>query len=402
MVGKILAIFFHPDSGVTAVGGAEKRFIEILKVWNRNVPITVLESNPSIIERYGINTQHSIISSPVRSRNSKWLGIYFEWILWSLKSCFYSLYLTSKRSQYEIILSTNNTLPTLVTAYFYHLMLLKPVCVVVHHLDVPTLSPQNSCRVYEAYRKAGYSRNIAFIKTCASQLMLFLLKRVDACIAVSASTAHSLVCRGVPRTKLSISSNGVDFKYIDRINVEERKLWDGIFVGRISREKGIFDLVVAWKKIVVKNKNSRLIIIGNGPDRKELERSINRAGLRENVLVKGSLSDEDMFTLMKMSKILVFPSRFEGWGLTVAEALASGLPVICYDIPALREVFGKCSSVFFVPIGDVEELVRTFFEVVRMNERMLTETSKSYARMFDWNKVARKDLQIMASLIAKK
>jgi len=396
---RILAIFFHPHHKVTAVGGAEKRFIEILKVWSKNVPITILESQPSLLERYGVNSQRYTLSSPLAFRKDKWLTIYLEWILWTLKACLHSFSLIPKRHQYGLILAPNNTLPTLLTSYFFHLVLSRPICAVVHHLDTYSLFPANTNTIYQTYRKTGYSKTVAFIKTLAFQITLFLLKHVNACITVSTATADSLIQRGISKSKIFVSSNGVNFQHIRMVKGRERKLLDGVFVGRIAREKGVFDLVFAWQKIVKANRNAQLIIIGSGPDLKKLKAAIAKTRLQSNILVKGRLNDEEMYAVMKACKVFIFPSRFEGWGLAVAEALASGLPVVCYAIPALKEVFGECKNVFLVPVGNIEKLAQTVLKVLSMKSERLGEISKRYAKRFEWDKVAMDDLQVIKQVM---
>lgn len=332
-------------------------------------------------------------------RKTEWLGIYLEWIFWVLKACLHGFSLIPKRRYYAMVLASNNTLPSLLVAYFFHVIISKPICVVTHHIDTisPTQTSINS--VYQMYRKIGYSKQVAYMKVFAFKTMLFLLRRVDACIAVSSSTAANLTKQGVPRSKIFISSNGVDFQYIDDFGTEQRKRWDGVFVGRIAREKGIFDLVSLWQKITATNKKAQLIIIGSGPDLDQLKKVIRNTHLQDRVLVKGCLSDKEMYTTMRACKIFVFPSRFEGWGLAVADALACGLPVVCYDIPALREVFGRCKSVFFVPVGDVDRLAETFWRVLGQDRNRLEEISKSYAKRFEWNKVAMDDLQVIGRVV---
>jgi glycosyltransferase involved in cell wall biosynthesis len=91
---------------------------------------------------------------------------------------------------------------------------------------------------------------------------------------------------------------------------------------------------------------------------------------------------------------------FEGWGLAVGEALACGLPVVCYDIPALREVFGQCPSVFFVPVGNTRRFAETVEKILEEGRLAEYETvSKKYAERFSWKKVAAKDLEVIRKMI---
>jgi glycosyltransferase involved in cell wall biosynthesis len=109
----------------------------------------------------------------------------------------------------------------------------------------------------------------------------------------------------------------------------------------------------------------------------------------------GPCGDDELFRLMKSSKVFILPSLFEGWGISIAEALACGLPVICYDIPAVREVFGACKSVFLVPAKNINKLTSTILEVMNANIKELAIFSKEYVKSFSWNAVALKDLKII-------
>jgi glycosyltransferase involved in cell wall biosynthesis len=195
------------------------------------------------------------------------------------------------------------------------------------------------------------------------------------------------------------SSNGVDVNLIESIKAL-KKQYDGVFVGRIARDKGVFDLVQAWKLISFNWPSSQLLIIGSGPDFFELTSMVKDSGMASNIILRGSCKDIELYKLMKASRLLVLPSRFEGWGMAVGEALACGLPVVCYNIPALREVFGKCRSVFFVPAGDTGKLAKMTEKILKdCDSSELEKTSKEYVKSFSWNTVALRDMQILKNLV---
>jgi glycosyltransferase involved in cell wall biosynthesis len=238
------------------------------------------------------------------------------------------------------------------------------------------------------------------MKTLSFFMMLFLLKYADACIAVSGSTAKLLITNGLSPDRIHISGNAVNIEYIDSIEYGE-KIYDGIFVGRISRDKGIFDLIYSWKEITKIVQSLKLVIVGSGPDSYELKRRIKDLNLGENIFFKGPCSDEELFRLMKSSKVFISPSVFEGWGMAIAEAMACGLPVICYDIPAVREAFGACRSVFLVPPKNINKLTSKILEVMNMNIRDLAKFSKEHVKSFSWDAVALKDLEIIKQTLKK-
>jgi len=268
--------------------------------------------------------------------------------------------------------------------------------VTVHHFDFPELQKKaNVASTYRVYKETGFSNPIAFIKALTFSAMLALVRRSDVCITVSNFTAEFLMKNGISQDKIRVSGNGVDTALIERFKAE-KKVYDGIFVGRISREKGIFDLVQIWKRVTALKPDSKLVIVGHGPDSASLKKTIEDNNMSSNIMQKGRCNDAELYTHMKASKVFLFPSRFEGWGLAVGEALACGLPAVCYNIPALREIFGKCSSVFFIPTGDTVRFAETVENI--LNEDNLPEleaASKEYAKHFSWKQVALNDLQIM-------
>jgi len=391
---RVFSVFFHPDPSVSAVGGAEKRFVETLRILERRkeVEVTVIESKPSLLAG-----KHEI-SNPISALKGGWLIIYVGWIVWSMRAVIRCLQIIRSR-KYDVVLAPNNTAPNLIPAYFAHRVSHLRLCVIVHHIDiVPSDVNPSFSTVYHMYRETGFGWSTSFLKALAFFVILAVLKRCDVCITVSHSTARALINNGVPKERVYVSGNGVDVRYIDSFKFEGNKSYDGVFVGRISKEKGVFDLVAAWRRIVDVKKDARLLFIGSGPDIDAVRRTVEEFGLERSVVVKGRCVDREMYTSVKASKVFVVPSLFEGWGLAVAEALACGLPVVCYDIPALREVFGKCRSVFFVPTRDVEKLAVTVLEVLNMNQtRALAEASKTYVKNFSWERVAMRDLQILNS-----
>ncbi len=397
---RVFSVFFHPDPSVSAVGGAEKRFVETLKVFEvrKDVEITVVESQPSLLAGFGVCCEKQEVSNPISALKDGWIGIYVGWILWGLKALARCLQVAGQK-KFDVVLAPNNTAPNLIPAYFFHHLSHLPLCVVVHHLDViSSFAYSNFSTVYCSYREAGFGKSVSFLKALAFVVVLALLKRCDICITVSDFTARVLVKNGVAEERVFVSGNGVDVKYIDSFRVEGGGSYDGVFVGRISKEKGVFDLVAAWRRVVDIKNDARLLLIGSGPDIYSVKRRVVELGLGQNVVVRGRCTDEEMYASMKASKVFVFPSVFEGWGLAVAEALACGLPVVCSDIPALREVFGKCSSVFLVPKKDVEKLAATVLEVLDMNQtRALAGASRAFVRNFGWKAVAMRDLQALTA-----
>ena len=126
-----------------------------------------------------------------------------------------------------------------------------------------------------------------------------------------------------------------------------------LFVGRLSAEKGAEVLLQAWQKLKA---TIPLVILGDGPLRKPLE-SEAAARKLSNITFAGWRSREEILSAMKSASLLITPSLwYEGFPMTIVEAFACGIPVICSRLGGLREIVEDgCTGLHFNP-GDAEDL----------------------------------------------
>ncbi|MEM3696474.1 MAG: glycosyltransferase family 1 protein [Candidatus Bathyarchaeia archaeon] len=400
-ISRVFVIFFHPGVSVTALGGAEKRFVETMKIFckSERFKITVLESAPTLLGAFELRCQKYLLSSIFCGKG--WLSNYVGWGFWVAKAIFKSFSLLC-REKPNLFFVPNNTLPNLFLGYVVSSVWRLPLVVVVHHIDIPFSGAKRNFSLYNCYRTIKYSRLVSLIKTFTFYVTLSFLKRTKAIIAVSNFTAKALRVNGVSAVKIFVSGNAVDVNFINKIaSFNGEKRYDGVFVGRIAKEKGVFDLLNLWKKIVEKRNDAKLLIVGSGLEIQAVKEAVVKLGLEKNVFLMRRCSDKELYSLLKSSKVFIFPSLFEGWGIAVAEALACGLPVVAYDIPALREVFGGCKGVFPVPVKNIENMVSKVLEVLKLDEDewyRLSSYAKVYSERFSWEKVAKKDLEVLKSL----
>lgn len=153
------------------------------------------------------------------------------------------------------------------------------------------------------------------------------------------------------------------------------------FIGRMVREKGIFDLVQAFRKLVQLVPHAKLIYVGG-----VLESEHDRSGfdlLKETVARDSLLSSHVIFTgfrqdipeLLSLMNVLVLPSYREGFGMALAEASAMGKPVIATNTLGAREAIVPGENGFIVPIADIDALYTAMFRLA-----MNPELEKSMGR----------------------
>jgi 1,2-diacylglycerol 3-alpha-glucosyltransferase len=149
-----------------------------------------------------------------------------------------------------------------------------------------------------------------------------------------------------------------------------------IFVGRLGREKNIQLLIEAMA--LIKTPGARLLVIGNGPYRSELDRRIARLGVGDRVTFTGYLQREDVAAAYAASDAFFFASTSETQGLVLAEAMASGLPVVAVDDLAVADAVADGVNGFLVP-ERAEDLAAAADRVLgdpEMRARMSAESLK--------------------------
>ena len=158
-----------------------------------------------------------------------------------------------------------------------------------------------------------------------------------------------------------------------------------IYVGRLSPEKGVSHLPEIFEGVTKKHPKVTLTIVGDGPERKRLEEQFREKGLFGKVSFTGQLEYEALPETYRKATLLVHCSEKESFGMTVLEAMVTGLPVVASDLPAIREVTeGK--AILIAPddlskwVVEIDRLLRN--ETLRKN---LGEAGKGVAQKYLWS-----------------
>jgi glycosyltransferase involved in cell wall biosynthesis len=152
---------------------------------------------------------------------------------------------------------------------------------------------------------------------------------------------------------------------------EELKLPAGapliVAVGRLIRQKGHQYLVRAWPRIIAAHPNARLLIVGEGPHRRPLTVEARALGVLDSITFTGWRTDVP--ALLEAADICAHPSLWEGFGLTLLEAMAAGTCIVASRVSSIPEVVLDGQTGWLVPPGDSEALaaaiVRLLAEPVR-------------------------------------
>ncbi|MFC2003649.1 glycosyltransferase family 4 protein, partial [Chloroflexota bacterium] len=160
---------------------------------------------------------------------------------------------------------------------------------------------------------------------------------------------YFLTDRGIPEKKIMGFSPGIDWSAVN-CSVADEKRYDACWMGRYHTMKGCDDLIRIWELVCKERNEASLAIMGSAS--KRLEPLIKEKHLEQNIKVLGFVDDETKFRTMKESKVLLFPSYYESWGMIISEAMACGLPAIVYDLPIYQDIYPK--GIVKVAIGNRE------------------------------------------------
>ena len=206
-----------------------------------------------------------------------------------------------------------------------------------------------------------------------SALCRMSARKAAAVIAVSRQTADDVVrCFGVPAHKVIVAHNGVDARFspasAERVEAFRRRKHLPerffLFLGTLEPRKNLTTLLVAfarWRRAAGSEHTDFKLVIagGKGWYYDTIFTQVGELGLRDSVIFPGYVPDEELPDWYRAATAFVFPSVFEGFGLPVLEALASGTPVLCSELSALREIAGGGTqpAAILVPPEDIDAWV---------------------------------------------
>lgn len=189
---------------------------------------------------------------------------------------------------------------------------------------------------------------------------------------------------------IEVIPTGIDLeKFNNRISLEERKKLLKkynididkkvlVTVSRVAVEKNIEEIIDYFKLLLEKDSNYRLLIVGDGPDKKNLENLVGKLELNEYVKFTGMIMPDEVYKYYQLGDIFVCASTSESQGLTYVEALASSLPLVCRKDDCLLDVIevGKNGFVYENHDDFVDSILKTNKD---MGKKSL-EISKKYSK----------------------
>lgn len=210
--------------------------------------------------------------------------------------------------------------------------------------------------------------NDDFLEKAAWDYMIWFYGGMREVMVPSAGTRRQLVEHGLAEEKVRPLPRWVD---TDRFSplLRTPRFWEiyGVgnelkllYVGRVSKEKNLELLAKAWREVAEKRRDCRLIVVGDGPYRPEMEEALKGSG----AVFTGFLEGDELCTAYASSDLFVFPSATDTFGNVVLEAQASGLPVIVSDQGGPCELMVHGETGLVVRAGDGAALTDAILKLI--------------------------------------
>lgn len=271
------------------------------------------------------------------------------------------------------VLDTIQDIPSVFTVHNYRLSCINGLKlrngVVCNHCDsksanilMPTL---NKCYRNSAAHSLFASYGLSRLRGKK------YFSKINHFIALTEFQKRYLVDLGVPNRHITVKPNAYHGNYSNNYNKDSRTV---LFVGRLSQEKGILNLISAWKQLNISD--WKLKIIGSGP----LSEKMNELENEPNIKVCGKLSHEAVMLAVSKASFIVVPSLwYEGYPMVIREAIARGIPSLVSEIGSTASAVTSKIALKFNPT-DPHDFTKKLSYMINNSEQRhyLSKQTKEY------------------------
>ena len=226
----------------------------------------------------------------------------------------------------------------------------------------------------------------------------FALQRCDRVIALTKLEAMYLeTSLLLDRQKVAIIPNGVDLETFNPGAMRRAARRTVLFVGRLSEEKGVFDLLRAVPLVLKKVPDAVFMLVGDdGETQACLSRLARNLKIDSKVSICGPLFGSELVEAYRSAQLLVAPSIYETFGLSILEGMAVGLPIVASCVGGIPELVQDMVNGILVQPSDPEKLAEAVIRLLS-NQELATKISQNNiakAQSYSWERIAMSVLQV--------
>lgn len=196
-----------------------------------------------------------------------------------------------------------------------------------------------------------------------------------------------------------------------RVNMAKKdKSYLGVYIGRMTLEKGIFDVLSTWQDVIKKSPDARLALAGYADPvmTDAIHDEIKKKGIEENVTFLGDVTEKKKDRLLRESSLFIHLAHREPLFpvITILEGFSYGLPAIVYKMPVLSSSIAQFGfskeSMYIVENGNVKEAAKKIISYEKLSKDQREKKFKSAihnASLFSWDVIAKKEFSVIQKFL---
>lgn len=165
--------------------------------------------------------------------------------------------------------------------------------------------------------------------------------------------------------KIIMIPNGINTNLYEKTLIEKNQ---AVFIGRLVFYKNVETIIRSFQYVIKKIPDAKLMIIGEGPVKQNLQDIVTKLGLDQNIEFTGVVSDEEKVKILCESRVLLNPSLIEGFGMVILEAFACKKPVIISDIKPLSDLVLNSNDGYTINAKNTSEWSEKIIEILSNKE----------------------------------
>jgi len=236
-----------------------------------------------------------------------------------------------------------------------------------------------------------------------------MLRRADRLIAVSRAAARFSPLLGFSEKRITVVQHGVDLSCFNGkrdASAMRKELGIGdeplvVTALRLIKWKSPDLLISAFARVLEVVPDAKLVIAGSGREEDNLSRQIKGLNITDSVFMVGKLAKEKVAQLMAAANVFVLPSKMESFGLSLLEASAAGVPVVCANAGGVPEVFQDGFNGLLYPPGDDDAMAKAIIRLLQDRElaKKISANAVETASRFTWERTAEQTLRVYKEVL---
>lgn len=274
----------------------------------------------------------------------------------------------------------------------------------IHAQAIWTGLPALCCKLIFGIRYVLWAQgsDIYYPRAFKGIISRVIVDKSDAPIALT----NDMKCKmqKLTRRTIFIIPNGIDLNRFNTVSLFESRAKLGIaiesniiiFVGSLVPIKGVNFLLESMPQILVDFPNSKLILIGDGGEEKNLRSRVIELGISRQVTFVGRVLPEIVVDYLSAANVFVLPSLSEGFPLVILEAMAAGLPIICTDVRGMADIIRDGQNGLLIQSKNSEDIANGISQILsnKVLFRKISNVNRKKASNYRWEIVVARLEQI--------